>query len=142
SIAEMASIRINAGQVSTTVPVEVKPLKIEFIDAEATLFAGATESFSVRVTNYLDQPVNGVTVALGSSYGFLSQTEVTTNTSGEASAAITAPGSDGAGELTAQAGRSPWQVQPFEVVYPQQALRDLEVDNAMMVGDTSSAGVI
>ncbi|WP_416398400.1 LamG domain-containing protein [Allohahella sp. A8] len=142
SIAEMASIRINAGQVSTTVPVEVKPLKIEFVDAEATLFAGATESFTVRVTNHLDQPVNGVTVALGSSYGFLSQTEVTTNASGEASATITAPGSDGSGELTAQAGRSPWQVQPFEVVYPQQELRDLEVDHAMMVGDTSTAGVI
>ncbi|WP_416398403.1 hypothetical protein [Allohahella sp. A8] len=142
SIAEMASIKINAGQVSTTVPVEVKPLKIEFVDAEATLFAGATESFTVRVTNYLDQPVNGVTVALGSSYGFLSQTEVTTNASGEASATITAPGSDGSGELTAQAGRSPWQVQPFEVVYPQQELRDLEVDHAMMVGDTSTAGVI
>lgn len=141
-VAEDANVRITAGDVSTNVPVAVKPLNLEFLGLDSTLFAGATDSFTLKVTDHQGNAVPDASITLGSSYGFLSQAEVVTNEAGEATASITAPGSSGSGQLTAQVGRSAWHKAPFDVIYPQMELRDLEVNNAMMVGDTATAGTL
>lgn len=141
-VAEAANVRITAGDAAANVPVTVKPLTVEFLGLDSTLFAGASDPFTLRITDYLGRPVSDARVTLGSSYGFLSQTEVVTDSQGEASASITAPGSKGSGQLTAQVGRSAWHKTAFEVVYRQLELRDLEVSNAMMVGDTATPGTL
>ncbi|PAV24775.1 hypothetical protein CF392_14320, partial [Tamilnaduibacter salinus] len=141
-IAEAANVRITSGNAAANVPVTVKPLQVEFAGAEDTLFARASDSFTVKVTDYQGNPVPDAAVTLGANYGFLSRTEVTTDASGEAVVSITTPDSDGSGQITAQIGRSAWHKHAFEVVYPQAEQRDLEVNNAMMVGDTNSAGIL
>ncbi|PHS00333.1 MAG: hypothetical protein COA80_02905, partial [Leeuwenhoekiella sp.] len=141
-VAENANVRVTAGDATANVPVTVQPLNVEFVGLDATIFAGKTDSFTVRVTDYQGNPVPDASVTLGSNYGFLSQTEVITDGSGEASATVTTPGSSGSGQVTAQIGRSAWHKTPFEVVYPQIELRDLEVNNAMMVGDTDTSGTL
>ena len=141
-VAEDANVRITAGEVTAKVPVTVKPLNLEFVGLDSTFFASATDSFTLRVTDHQGNPVPDASITLGSSYGFLSQTEVVTDSAGEATATMTAPDSSGSGQLTAQVGRSAWHKAPFDVVYPHMNLRDLEVNNAMMVGDTATAGTL
>lgn len=48
---QRANVRVTAGDVSTNVPVTVQPLNVEFGGLDTIIFAGETDSFTVRVTD-------------------------------------------------------------------------------------------
>ena len=141
SYAGDADLTFKVGQVETKVDLDIKPLNITVV-MDATIFPGASDTVTVSVTDQNGAPVANAEVLMGSSYGFIKQTELTTDANGQATTTYTAPDSDGTGEITAQVGRSPLGRTNIEVVYPSMEDRDLEVDNASMVGDIGTASAI
>ncbi|WP_323816597.1 Ig-like domain-containing protein [Cellvibrio sp. NN19] len=107
----------------------------------SSLNAGTSGAVVVTVTDADGNPAAGVDVSLGSTYGYLQQKELVTDSSGKVTTIITAPGSDGTGEVTAQVLRSGLVKKPFAATYANPDERDLEVAHASMIGDQTAAGV-
>src|SRR5690606_39951107 len=68
--------------------------------------AGQSTTLQVTVTDADGNPIPNAEVQLGSTYGYLETTEVTTGSDGRAQTRFTAPQSEGQGEVTAPVGRT------------------------------------
>src|SRR5690606_36562481 len=136
-----ARLRFNVGEKTEIVDIDVRPLNIA-VAVNNSVNAGQSTTLQVTVTDADGNPVPNAEVQLGSTYGYLETTEVTTGSDGRAQTRFTAPQSEGQGEVTAQVGRSALQAAPVTVVYPSNEERDLEVVHAAVIGDVANAGAI
>ena len=82
------------------------------IDAPSNLEAGQSGKVEVTVTDLDNKPAPGVVVSLGTTYGYLKETELTTDANGKASTIITSPNAKGTGVVTAQ---SSFLSSPFKI---------------------------
>lgn len=136
-----ASFTVQVAGVTQTQPVEVHPLQFDW-QVDPTLFAGARQNVELTVRNLQGQPAADVPVQMGTTYGYLLETELTTDADGRIRTTFSAPNVKGNGEITAQVGRSPLARTPIEVLYPSLEDRDLEVNHATLIGDKTTAGTI
>ncbi|WP_299941182.1 hypothetical protein [uncultured Microbulbifer sp.] len=132
-----AAIQVVAGDATLTHPVEVKPLNVA-MNVDTRLEPGESSSFSFTVTDSSGSAVSGVDVELGSNYGFVSESVVTTDAAGQASIIFTAPLGEGTGSVTAQVGLQAAVTEAVEVSY--SGASDLDVKHAAIIGDQVTAG--
>ena len=141
-LVDFASLRFHVGEMDETIALTVNPLNVEFVNLDSIIYAGEKEAFQIKVTDIDGNPVEGAEIQLGSTYGFVGEEVLTTLVDGTASTTITAPDSNGSGEVTVQVGRTALIKHAFNVNYPSFESRDLEVNSAMMIGDQAAVGVI
>jgi len=110
--------------------------------ANANVQPGGKSAVVVTVTDSDGAAVGGVEVELGATYGYLSDTIVTTNPQGKAQAIFTAPQGERTGKITAQVGLATATTRPVTVAYVPNDARDLAVNHAALIGDKTSAGTI
>ncbi|ACE83427.1 hypothetical protein CJA_2502 [Cellvibrio japonicus Ueda107] len=137
--AEQARLTIHVGDQSHTIDLNVRPLNVA-LSAPTNLEAGKSGPVVVTVTDQDGAPAAGIDVSLGSTYGYLQATELITDANGIATTTVTAPGSQGIGEITAQVLRTSVKRQAFSVNYGNPEERDLEVANAAVIGDRAGNG--
>ncbi|MEJ2075926.1 MAG: hypothetical protein P8X79_20975, partial [Reinekea sp.] len=134
---EMTSLTISVGDASRTVDLEVKPLTIE-LTAASDWLAGERKMLTAKVKDSTGELVKGVDVSFASTYGYVSDPIITTDNNGAARTLMTAPGSKGSGEISARVALGDVAKNTFSVSYADASDRDLEVNNAIVVGDAST----
>jgi hypothetical protein len=136
---EDTQLEFRVGEKIQTVDIPVRSLRV-VLSVPDNLKTGKSESIQVTVTDQDGNPANGAEVSLGSTYGFLQTSELVTDANGTASTVITTPGVKGAGEITAQIASSAVERESIDVDYEDAEDRDLEVNNAAVVGDKNIGG--
>jgi hypothetical protein len=121
---------------------QVHPLTVSLNSFNTTQHVGDTGTVSVSITDFEGNAAPEIGVSFSSSYGTFAESLISTDSNGQAIATLINPRSEGNAELNLQVGHAGQLKQAYVVDYPTAQLRDINVQNAMLVGDQASAGHI
>ncbi|RCU52636.1 hypothetical protein DU002_01305 [Corallincola holothuriorum] len=136
------SIRITVDQFELNVPLEVRPLTVEFVNTFDEIYPSNSAVVTSLITTVDGAPVKDVYVDFSTTYGYLEEGYVKTDNSGIARIKYTAPLSPREGIITARVGYTSGVAHPIVVKDNPSTPKAVESNYASFVGDKTTDGAI